>query len=109
MGAIYENAWITIAATSSAGSTEHFLAPRPEEECNPIELNFVDASSDAHIIHLRQKIEPPTATPNPKMVMDIQGTLDGPLNKLAWTFQERELSRRVFHSNPKSSGNALAR
>jgi hypothetical protein len=74
MGTIYENAWITIAATSSAGSAEHFLASRPEE-CNPIDLNFVDASGDTHIIHIRQNIEHPTATPNPKMVMDIQGTL----------------------------------
>lgn len=81
MASIYQNAYVTIAATASASCKDTLLAPRPSATI--VEVNGNDGRSE--IVHAR--LHP----------LGSQSLLDSPLYKRAWAFQEMILSPRVLH------------
>lgn len=81
MASVYQNAYITIAATASASCKDTLLAPR--QPATIFEFNGKDERSE--IIHAR--LHP----------VGSQSVLDSPLLKRGWAFQEMILSPRVLH------------
>lgn len=82
MGAIYRNAHLTIAASSSKGSAVSFLAPRPRIGPPQQDLSFTDR--DGKLYHLQAR--------RPLSIHEHCVVEDGPLHKRAWCFQEYYLS-----------------
>ncbi|KAK1832945.1 heterokaryon incompatibility protein-domain-containing protein [Podospora conica] len=77
MSAVYRNAYLTVAATSSRNCTESFLAPRKTLSASPLTVAF---NGTDYPIHARQ----------------IPLNLDNPLYHRAWFFQEIVISPRVL-------------
>ncbi|KAH6957661.1 heterokaryon incompatibility protein-domain-containing protein, partial [Ilyonectria sp. MPI-CAGE-AT-0026] len=92
MGQIYNNAYLTIAATSASAASEGFLNHRNR---GGIPIDFRARKSDRceGIIFFRESI-----TVDHSFTEDVHGS---PLLKRAWVKQERVLSRRTidFSSN----------
>lgn len=81
MASVYQNAYVTIAATASASCKDTLLAPR--QSATIFEFDAKDERSE--IIHAR--LHP----------MGSLSILDSPLLKRGWAFQEMILSPRVLH------------
>ncbi|KAH7132760.1 heterokaryon incompatibility protein-domain-containing protein [Dactylonectria macrodidyma] len=83
MEAVFRNAYCTVAATSAEVSTKGFLN-RPVDESN---LQYVTVPNSSHgKVYVCTSID------------DFPGdVVEGVLNKRAWVFQERALSRRTIH------------
>ena len=90
MDKIYEHALFTVAAVSSADSSEHFLGAKvPNSERS----DYRSMSFD---------VEQPTGQKSTLRVRQCSATLYpgfimGPLEERAWTWQERELSPRTIN------------
>lgn len=81
MASIYQNAYVTIAATASASCKDTLLTPRPSATI----FEFTGKDGRSEMIHAR--LHP----------LGSQSLLDSPLFKRAWAFQEMILSPRVLH------------
>jgi hypothetical protein len=107
MGAIYENAYLTIAAASSPSSVFPFLGPRtpnyrpktlqfpnPQRLSNNINNHTVYGSSD-DINALRVRQGPSIHGINLSELSKPR--IYGPLSTRGWALQERVLSSRIVH------------
>ena len=89
MGSIYENAFITIAATAASNDDEGFLRGPPSHyrayqlRCKTTEGTMEDIHVRRHLVHFKS-----------------DWARDQPLLSRAWCFQERLLSPRVLHFAP---------
>ena len=81
MASIYQNAYVTIAATASASCKDTLLTPRQSATI----LEFTGKDGIPETIHSR--LHPAGS----------QSLLDSPLFKRGWAFQEMILSPRVLH------------
>ncbi|KAH7115593.1 heterokaryon incompatibility protein-domain-containing protein, partial [Dactylonectria macrodidyma] len=92
MGQIYNNAYLTIAATSASAASEGFLNHRNRGGI-PIDFRARKSDQCEGIIFFRESI-----TVDHSFTEDVHGS---PLLKRAWVKQERVLSRRTidFSSN----------
>ena len=82
----YENAYITIAASSSASVQTPFLSRRPHTFSSK-ELRFEDGRGGFSTVKARRQRKPD----------DCGNFTFGPLSERAWTFQENILSSRILH------------
>jgi len=107
MGAIYENSYLTIAATSSPSSAFPFLRPRPPNY-RPKTLQFPNpqrlsntinnqtvygGADDINALRIRQG--PPAYKTNLSEISKPR--ICGPLTARGWALQERVLSSRIVH------------
>lgn len=81
MASIYQNAYVTIAATASASCKDSLLSPRPSASIFKLE------GKDGRTETLHARLHP----------LGSQSLTDSPLFKRAWAFQEMILSPRVLH------------
>lgn len=90
MGAIYESAWLTIAAAAAPDGT-YGCFPSVEK---PIEyqLSTLDESSQLMTVYSRKVHSPTDARDN---LLKVNNTL--PLFQRAWVIQERLLARRILY------------
>lgn len=88
MGRIYQNASLTIAATSASDSTQGFLGSRP----SPVSIPGDIAGTDLTPLFVRR-------TPSHLPFTDRNQSHDSytPLLSRAWVYQERVLSPRTLH------------
>ena len=82
MAAIYENAYITIAAACTTSSTQHFLKYRPDYYVSAVTLKVLDENGNRQLIKGRDIIPD-----------DISN--NGHLHGRAWAYQEKVLSTRT--------------
>jgi len=107
MGAIYENSYLTIAATSSPSGAIPFLGqrsarygpqtlhfPNPERLSSTINNDTVHGNSD-DIKSLRVRQGPSTRSINLSQLFNPR--IYGPLTTRGWALQERVLSSRIVH------------
>ena len=98
MGAIYANAFCTIAASSAVGGNCGFLLPKSRLEISSYEgtsqpsSNLAGSSPPWHC-----HINSPTALTYESPDMFEKGIRSMPLNRRAWALQERILSSRIIH------------
>lgn len=95
MGQIYENAFLTIAASSAKGSDDGFLEPNKCPSLSaPIRLNG-ELLEAYWVPYGRGLIDSHMYTPawgeKPRPVRDVE-----PLHHRGWTFQEALLSKRIL-------------
>lgn len=84
MGLIYENAYLTISASTSVGDHEGFLTPHPDMNYD-VRIQCRRGNNTNWFIYLRKFVHPefePAATR---------------INHRGWVVQERILSRRILH------------
>lgn len=88
MLSIYNNSYLTVAATRSSDSSEGFLGPRADREF--VELEYVRAGISGKVLAfnlpLREEL----------VKLDYITLPNEPLSKRAWSLQERVLSYRVL-------------
>jgi hypothetical protein len=102
MGKIYQNAYLTIVASSSTGVTESFLRERPV--VSSLKLPFQSPNMEAPgFINLRHYSNHPSVQNNPGLP-DISRVSrehwQQPIHDRAWTLQERFMSTRVVFFDP---------
>lgn len=89
MGALYERARVTIAASGAKDSSEGCFLPLPAPECT-VELPYFNSHGlEAGSIFVAKR-------PN-RDAISYWGPLSSPLRKRAWATQEWILSRRTLH------------
>lgn len=88
MGAIYSNAYLTIAATSARDGNQGFLKPRPMSVEIPVDV----CGSGFESLQVRQMLS--HVAFNNYNVVDL---VEAPLLSRAWGYQERLVSSRVLH------------
>ncbi|KIL93691.1 hypothetical protein FAVG1_02251 [Fusarium avenaceum] len=87
MAAIYENAYITLAAGASADDDGGFFAEPSKAYVKPHKI-YLDVDGISHEIYMRHGISHPDCTwPIPDVL---------PLMRRAWTLQERLLAKRYL-------------
>jgi hypothetical protein len=93
MAQIYRDSILTIAATSSASSDEHFLKPRSAiNEPKLVKLEHKDDSEEKD--EAENKQEPKYFLASRPLAVHSK---IGPLSARAWVFQEEKLSTRIMH------------
>ncbi|KAI0545061.1 heterokaryon incompatibility protein-domain-containing protein [Xylaria curta] len=92
MSSIYQNAYLTLAATGAAGSSEGLFLPRSDT----YKISGVH-NKLPYTIHVRQTLDhsPFQAFPNPSLAGQRVRELPG--MKRAWMLQEQILSPRLLH------------
>lgn len=106
-GAIFENSYLTIAATSSPSSASSFLGPRPPD-FRPKALQFPNPqrlsktinnttvlgnSDDINALRVRQG----QSIQSVNLSELFKPRIYGPLERRGWALQERLLSSRIVH------------
>lgn len=94
MTAVYQNAYLTIAATRLEGS-EHSIYTKLTEQYRGQEILYKDKDGNACIAYCRRSL-PHWFVPDARFP-DFPAELGFPLLKRAWVYQERLLSPRVLH------------
>jgi hypothetical protein len=87
MAAVYENAYITLAAGASADDDGGFFAEPPAAYTKPHKV-YLDVNGVGHEVYMRYAISHPDCT------WPIGNVL--PLMRRAWTLQERLLAKRYI-------------
>ena len=85
MGLVYQNAVLTIAATAASNGTVGCFVPRPPARIQPIKIRY-DSEKGNGNVYINSRA--------PNLDEDLD---QSPLNKRAWTLQERLLSKRILH------------
>lgn len=88
MSTVYSNAFVTLAASSSASDMDGFLHERPDRYYGKTICSQMDVSSEGSV---RVREEIPHASDNGK-----KPSSDNPLEHRAWALQEDVLSRRFL-------------
>ncbi len=89
-GSIYENAYLTLAATGANGDSQGLFFPRKNTTYIPIPYETHNGTSGDLWMH--RLLLTKEFMRNPATVLESE-----PLCKAAWTFQERVLSTRTVH------------
>ena len=88
MGGIYENSYVTIAATMSGNGTTRCLVDR----LKPLRISYENSRKEEFAIRARKALDH-----HPDGSEDKPARPRGPLSTRAWALQEHVLSTRILH------------
>jgi hypothetical protein len=88
MGSIYENSYVTIAATTAPDGNARCLQDRPK----PVQLVYENKSRKEYTLRARRFVDH-----HPDVKTDAPARPSGPLTTRAWALQEHVLSTRILH------------